>query len=181
MSRERRKKANESTNNTAQSSEAAEGFCEPENADEDDYAWGSVNERASATASTTPQQQVSLRSENGGDFEVSNNASIYSNAQNHWQEVKEMHVNKNDTVFTDRNDENPSLSNTTQRVKKKASPMLQNLFHKKERERDAMRRENENRKRHKEKEMNELAMKSLKADIDQFTKEIRGLKEEIKQ
>ena len=43
-----------------------------------------------------------------------------------------------------------------------------------------MRRENENRKRHKEKEMNELAMKSLKADIDQFTKEIRGLKEERK-
>ena len=58
--------------------------------------------------------------------------------------------------------------------------MLQNLFHKKERERDAMRRENESRKRHKEKEMNELAMKSLKADIDQFTKEIRGLKEERK-
>ena len=28
--------------------------------------------------------------------------------------------------------------------------------------------------------MNELAMKSLKADIDQFTKEIRGLKEERK-
>ena len=49
--------------------------------------------------------------------------------------------NKNDTVFTDRNDENPSLSNTAN--DKKSITYATKFIPQKERG-DAMRRENEN-------------------------------------
>ena len=171
--------------NKAQMSEAVKYVFQTENADEDFDAWGSVNERASATTSTPPQRQVSLRNETGEEFEVPDNTSINANENAHWQKDREIHENKHDTDFIARNDGNPSLVNkskldTSQQIKKKSSPMLQNLFHKKERERDAMRREHESRKRQKEKEMNAMTIKHLKADIEQFTEEIRCLKEERK-